>query len=311
MVAPARVFGMDVIAWSEHLTDERAAEFGVSAVSKEAAARGRSDVPIDPPRPFRSHRGPVRRGRARADEAAPRSADQHLARADRRRAGARSRRCGRGTIAAAGLDVYDQRAATLPTTSCCRSRTPCCSRTSATSASRRYAIVYADVVADIAAFRAERPPIRLLTSAEGTRGRTDRSASRPSAMRRARLLGGGPRGRALRAQRRRPSDPRGSAHELRAALGGPVPDEPGDPLEAMQTLVDVALAYMQHGDHPATSPGCPGHRRMPACSANGSGPASTRSRRRGREHRARPPSSSSRSTGCASCWAFRRGPKAC
>ena len=42
----------------------------------------------------------------------------------------------------------------------------------------------------------------------------------------------------------------GSAHELRAALGGPVPDEPGDPLEAMQTLVDVALAYMQHGDHP-------------------------------------------------------------
>ena len=42
----------------------------------------------------------------------------------------------------------------------------------------------------------------------------------------------------------------GSAPELRAALGGPVPDEPGDPLEAMQTLVDVALANMQHGDHP-------------------------------------------------------------
>jgi aromatic-L-amino-acid/L-tryptophan decarboxylase len=42
----------------------------------------------------------------------------------------------------------------------------------------------------------------------------------------------------------------GSAEELRAALGGPVPREPGDPLEAMQTLVDVALANMQHGDHP-------------------------------------------------------------
>ncbi len=42
----------------------------------------------------------------------------------------------------------------------------------------------------------------------------------------------------------------GSAPELRAALGGPVPDEPGDPLEAMQTLIDVALANMQHGDHP-------------------------------------------------------------
>ena len=38
--------------------------------------------------------------------------------------------------------------------------------------------------------------------------------------------------------------------ELRAALGGPVPQSPGDPLEAMQTLVDVALTNMQHGDHP-------------------------------------------------------------
>ena len=42
----------------------------------------------------------------------------------------------------------------------------------------------------------------------------------------------------------------GSAEQLRAALGGPVPAEPGDPQEAMQTLVDVALASMQHGDHP-------------------------------------------------------------
>ena len=42
----------------------------------------------------------------------------------------------------------------------------------------------------------------------------------------------------------------GSAEDLRGALGGPVPQTPGDPLEAMQTLVDVALANMQHGDHP-------------------------------------------------------------
>jgi aromatic-L-amino-acid/L-tryptophan decarboxylase len=42
----------------------------------------------------------------------------------------------------------------------------------------------------------------------------------------------------------------GSAEELRAALGGPVPADPGDPQEAMQTLVEVALANMQHGDHP-------------------------------------------------------------
>ena len=42
----------------------------------------------------------------------------------------------------------------------------------------------------------------------------------------------------------------GSAEDLRAELGGPVPQTPGDPLEAMQTLVDVALVNMQHGDHP-------------------------------------------------------------
>lgn len=40
------------------------------------------------------------------------------------------------------------------------------------------------------------------------------------------------------------------AEELRTALGGPVPETPGDPIEAMQVLVDVALANMQHGDHP-------------------------------------------------------------
>jgi phosphoglycerate dehydrogenase-like enzyme len=34
MVGPARAFGMDVIAWSEHLTDERAAAVGARRVSK-------------------------------------------------------------------------------------------------------------------------------------------------------------------------------------------------------------------------------------------------------------------------------------
>lgn len=38
--------------------------------------------------------------------------------------------------------------------------------------------------------------------------------------------------------------------ELMGVLGGPVPEEPGDPLAAMSCLVDVALAHMQHGDHP-------------------------------------------------------------
>jgi phosphoglycerate dehydrogenase-like enzyme len=35
MVAPARAFGMEVIAWSEHLTAERAAEVGARAVTRE------------------------------------------------------------------------------------------------------------------------------------------------------------------------------------------------------------------------------------------------------------------------------------
>jgi phosphoglycerate dehydrogenase-like enzyme len=35
MVAPARAFGMDVIAWSQNLTAERAAEVGVRAVGKD------------------------------------------------------------------------------------------------------------------------------------------------------------------------------------------------------------------------------------------------------------------------------------
>jgi phosphoglycerate dehydrogenase-like enzyme len=34
MVGPARAFGMDVVAWSEHLTDDRAAAAGVRRVSK-------------------------------------------------------------------------------------------------------------------------------------------------------------------------------------------------------------------------------------------------------------------------------------
>ena len=42
----------------------------------------------------------------------------------------------------------------------------------------------------------------------------------------------------------------GDAAELRGRLGGPVPQDPGDPMDALQELVDVALFHMQHGDHP-------------------------------------------------------------
>lgn len=43
MVGPARAFGMDVIAWSENLTSERAAEAGVAKVSKDELLE-RADV---------------------------------------------------------------------------------------------------------------------------------------------------------------------------------------------------------------------------------------------------------------------------
>jgi aromatic-L-amino-acid decarboxylase len=42
----------------------------------------------------------------------------------------------------------------------------------------------------------------------------------------------------------------GDPDELRSVLGGPVPRDPGDPQAALQTLLDVGLSQMQHGDHP-------------------------------------------------------------
>ena len=40
MVGPARAFGMEVVAWSQNLSDERAAEVGVRRVSKEELLAG-------------------------------------------------------------------------------------------------------------------------------------------------------------------------------------------------------------------------------------------------------------------------------
>ena len=42
----------------------------------------------------------------------------------------------------------------------------------------------------------------------------------------------------------------GDAGELRAALGGPPPDAPGDADAALDTLLEQVVPYMQHGDHP-------------------------------------------------------------
>jgi glutamate/tyrosine decarboxylase-like PLP-dependent enzyme len=42
----------------------------------------------------------------------------------------------------------------------------------------------------------------------------------------------------------------GEARELRAALGGPPPEEPGDPDRALDELFDGVLPFSQYGDHP-------------------------------------------------------------
>jgi aromatic-L-amino-acid/L-tryptophan decarboxylase len=42
----------------------------------------------------------------------------------------------------------------------------------------------------------------------------------------------------------------GQPDQLMSELGGNPPESPGQPLRAMETLVNVALANMQHGDHP-------------------------------------------------------------
>jgi aromatic-L-amino-acid decarboxylase len=50
----------------------------------------------------------------------------------------------------------------------------------------------------------------------------------------------------------------GTPAELRSALGGPPPQPGGDPLKALETLADVALTHMQHGDHPRNFARVPG-----------------------------------------------------
>ena len=51
---------------------------------------------------------------------------------------------------------------------------------------------------------------------------------------------------------------------LQALLGGAVPEGPGDPMAAMEALVEVALATMQHTDHPRFFTRVPGPSSYPA-----------------------------------------------
>ncbi|MEA2147355.1 MAG: hypothetical protein QOG59_2942 [Solirubrobacteraceae bacterium] len=50
--------------------------------------------------------------------------------------------------------------------------------------------------------------------------------------------------------RETPAIQTGTPEDLMAALGGPVPEDPGDPIEAMSRLVDTAFVHAQRNDHP-------------------------------------------------------------
>ena len=112
---------MEVIAWSQNLTAEKARRAAPTLVSKEELFRQSDFVSVHLMLGART-RGLVGARRSRADEA-DRVPDQHLARADRRRGGA-ARRARAAQIAGAGLD-YSTSSRCRPTTRFASSTTSC------------------------------------------------------------------------------------------------------------------------------------------------------------------------------------------
>ena len=114
-----KAIGMNLIAWSENLTDEKAKAGGAAHVSKEELFRQSDFLSIHLQLSPRT-RGLVDREGPRADEA-DRVPDQHVARADRRT----SPRCSRRSASASSRAP----ASTRSTSSRCRSITRCASST--------------------------------------------------------------------------------------------------------------------------------------------------------------------------------------
>jgi phosphoglycerate dehydrogenase-like enzyme len=105
MVAPARVFGMEVIAWSENLTEERAAELGVPRVSKSELLESSDVLSIHLVLSART-RGLF--GAAALALMKPTAVLINTSRGPIVDESALIEALGAGTIAAAGLDVYDR-----------------------------------------------------------------------------------------------------------------------------------------------------------------------------------------------------------
>jgi phosphoglycerate dehydrogenase-like enzyme len=105
MVGPARAFGMKTIAWSENLTDERAAEVGATRVSKDELLAGADVLSIHLVLSERT-RGLV--GAAELAQMKPTAALVNTSRGPIVDEAALIAALRDGTIAAAGLDVFDQ-----------------------------------------------------------------------------------------------------------------------------------------------------------------------------------------------------------
>lgn len=158
MVAPARAFGMDVIAWSENLTETRTTELGVSKVSKDELLEradvlsihlvlsdrtrglfGAGDLALIKPTAvvINTSRGPIVDERALIDALRTRS------------------------IAAAGLDVYDREPLSADHELLTLENTVLLPHLGYVSEGSLRAM-YGDAVEDIAAFR-RGSPIRILS----------------------------------------------------------------------------------------------------------------------------------------------------
>jgi len=105
MVGPARAFGMELIAWSKNLTDERAAEVGVRRVSKDELLSGADYLSIHLVLSDRT-RGVI--GGPELLQMKPTAALINTSRGPLVDEAALVAALRVGVIAAAGLDVYDQ-----------------------------------------------------------------------------------------------------------------------------------------------------------------------------------------------------------
>ena len=99
----------------------------------------------------------------------------------------------------------------------------------------------------------------------------------------------------------------GDAAELRAALGGPPPEAPGDPDAALDALFDEVLPFIQHADHPRFFARIGSPSNYVGVLADAAASGFNVFTARGRAARDRPRSSSWCSTGCASCAGCRAG----